>query len=212
MDSQSQHFSVPHGATRPGLPALAPQPYHATSQASTGNVPVIWLFSRYLRRRGSVARRAGHRGRGENSQVVQLLELAELGRDRADDLVALEVPATPRGGSRGAPGVGDAGGARRSFSFVSWPISGGIVPVIMFPERALRRRGAVARRAGRRGRGGNSQERQRREQADLDRDRALELVVPENPATPRVGRAPSRALETRGGLAALSWSRDRRSC
>ena len=98
MDSQSQHFSVPHGATRPGLPALAPQPYHATSQASTGNVPVIWLFSRYLRRRGSVARRAGHRGRGENSQVVQLLELAELGRDRADDLVVVEGPATPRGG------------------------------------------------------------------------------------------------------------------
>ena len=42
-------------------------------------------------------RRAGRRGRGGNSQVRQRRELADLGRDRADDLVAAEVPATPRG-------------------------------------------------------------------------------------------------------------------
>ena len=133
-----QLWWYPHGVKRLGLPklsncaALHSSMSQAVNKISSGNVPVIWLFSRRLRRRGSVARRAGqHRGRGENSQVVQLLELAELGRDRADDLVALEVPATPRGGSRGAPGVGDAGGARRSFSFVSWPISGGIGPVIL---------------------------------------------------------------------------------
>ena len=38
---RSQHFSVPHGATRSGLPALAWQ--YWTSQRSLGNVPSISL-------------------------------------------------------------------------------------------------------------------------------------------------------------------------
>ena len=77
------------------------------------------------------------------------------------------------------PGAGNAGGTRRSVSAVSWPISVGIGPSISLKWRSLRRRGAVARRAGRRGRGGNSQEPQRRELAELGRDRAVELVVEE---------------------------------
>ena len=36
------------------------------------------------------------------------------------------------GWSRGAPGVGDAEGTRRPVSPVSWPISVGIGPVILF--------------------------------------------------------------------------------
>ena len=51
---------------------------------------MMWLSLRYLRRRGTVARRAGRRGRGGNSQERQLLELADLGRDRAGDLVVVE--------------------------------------------------------------------------------------------------------------------------
>ena len=171
---------------------------------SSGNVPVMWLSLRYLRRRGTVARRAGRRGRGGNSQERQLLELADLGRDRAGDLVALEEPASPRGGRAAAPGVGDAGGTRSIFSAVSWPISVGIVPSICWLRRLLRRRRAVAGRAGRRGRGGHSQVRQRREQADLGRDRAVDLVEWELPATPRGGRAPRRASGTRGELAGTS--------
>ena len=100
-----QLWWYPHGVKRLGLPklsncaALHSSMSQAVNKISSGNVPVIWLFSRRLRRRGSVARRAGqHRGRGENSQVVQLLELAELGRDRAGDLVVGEVPTTPRVG------------------------------------------------------------------------------------------------------------------
>ena len=94
--SRSQHFSPPQGATR-SLPDLTE--HKRTSQSSTGNVPeILLLFSRDLRRRGSVARRAGRRGRGGKSQVRQLRELADLGRDRAVDLVGLEVPATPRRG------------------------------------------------------------------------------------------------------------------
>ena len=38
-----------------------------------------------------------------------------------------------RGRSRGAPGVGDAGGTRRFRRFVSWPSWGGIGPLILFP-------------------------------------------------------------------------------
>ena len=188
---RSQQPDVPHGATRL-LPELAEQ--YWTLQSSGGNVPAIWLFSRRLRRRGAVERRAGRRGRGGNSQLLQLRELADLGRDRAFDLVVLEVPATPsvgrasrrvsgtrgelagapaprdcrsrsgsgrrscshgapcdaKGRSRAAPAVGDAGGTRRYFSAVSWPISGGIGPEIWLLPRTLRRRGAVARRAGRR--------------------------------------------------------------
>ena len=56
LDSQSQHFPVPHGATRSGLSALAWQLSFATPQASTGNVPVILLSLSHLRRRGAVAR------------------------------------------------------------------------------------------------------------------------------------------------------------
>jgi hypothetical protein len=93
--SRSQQPFVPHGATR-SLPDLAEQ--YSTSQRASGNVPSILLSSRYLRRRGAVARRAGRRGRGGNSQLLQRRELAELGRDRAVDLVAVEVPATPLGG------------------------------------------------------------------------------------------------------------------
>ena len=156
-----QLWWYPHGVKRLGLPklsncaALHSSMSQAVNKISSGNVPVIWLFSRRLRRRGSVARRAGqHRGRGENSQVVQLLELAELGRDRAGDLVVVEPPATPRVGRAPRRASGDAGGTRRLFSAVSWPISVGNVPVIWFSSSCLRRRGAVARRAGRRGRGG----------------------------------------------------------
>jgi len=244
---------VPHGAARSGLPEMAK--HVLTSQSSGGNVPVILLFSRSLRRRGAVARRGGRRGRGGNSQQRQRRELADLGRDRAVDLVVVEVPATPRGDraarlasgtrgelagtpapgagrsrsgsgrrsccrrapcdaegqSRAAPGVGDAGGTRRDFSAVSWPIWGGILPEIPLSTRRLRRRGAVARRAGRRGRGGNSQLRQRREQADLGRDLAGDPVVDEAPATPRGGRAPRRASGTRGELAGTSAPRAGRS-
>ena len=46
---------------------------------------------RSLRRRGAVARCAGRRGRGGNSQDLQFRELADLGRDRADDLVVAEL-------------------------------------------------------------------------------------------------------------------------
>ena len=89
---------------RLGLPELSNcatlQPMsQAVDKISSGNVPVILLFSRYLRRRGSVARRAGqHRGRGGNSQGRQRREQAELGRERAGDLVVVEVPTTPRVG------------------------------------------------------------------------------------------------------------------
>ena len=119
-------------------------------------------------------------------------------------------PCDAEGRSRAAPGVGDAGRTRRYVSAASWPIVVGIGPVIPLLLRVLRRRGAVARRAGRRGRGGNSQVLQRRELADLGRDRAVDLVLMEPPATPRVGRAPRRASGgTRGELAAPSSSRDR---
>ena len=245
---------------------------------SGGIGPVIWLLWRSLRRQGTVAGRAGRRGRGGNSQHFQLRELADLGWDRAGDLVAVEVPATPRVGraprrasgargelaaasssrdrrtrqrsctrhsrhrssscrtgrrgwcrfwpdtprrrkarpgtyrrsgcrraacdaearSRAAPGVGDAGGTRSCFSAVSLPTSFGIGPVIWLRSRYLRRRGAVACRAVRRGRWGDSQLRQRREQADLGRDRAGDLVHIEAPATSRGGRAPRRASATRG--------------
>ena len=177
-----------------------------TSQSSTGNVPSSWVLRRFLRRRTSVSRRAGRRGRGGNSQVRQRRELADLGRDRAGDLGVDEVPATPKVSPRGAPGVGDAGGTRRSVSFVSWPISVGIGPSILLLLSNLRRRGAVAWRAGRRGRGVNSQPRQLRELADLGRDRAVDLVVAEQPATPRGGRVARRASGTRGELAATSAS------
>ena len=236
------------------MPDLAEQEW--TTQRASGNVPSSWLPVRTLRRRGAVARRAGRRGRGGNSQGRQRRELADLGRDRAGDLVGVEVPATPRGGraarrasgtrgelagtsapragrsrsgsgrrsgcwradcdaegrSRAAPGVGDAGGARSFVSAVSRPISGGIGPVIWLLLSSLRRRGTVARRVRRRGRGGNSQGRQRRELADLGRDRAGDLVVGEVPATPRVGRAPRRASGTRGKLAGPSSPRDHSTC
>ena len=194
---------------RLGLPELSNcatlQPMsQAVDKISSGNVPVILLFSRYLRRRGSVARRAGqHRGRGGNSQGRQRREQADRGRDRAGDLVVGEPPATPRGG-RAARRASGTRGDRRYVSAVSWPISGGIGPSILLPSRDLRRRGSVARRAGRRGRGGNSQDRQRRELADLGRERADDLVVGEPPATPRGGRAPRRASGTRGELAGTS--------
>ena len=84
---------------------------------------------------------------------------------------------------------------------MSLPNSVGIEPVMSLEESHLRRRGAVARRAGRQGRGENSQLLQRRELADLGRDRAVDLVVGEVPATPRNGRAPRRASGTRGELA-----------
>ena len=78
-------------------------------------------------------------------------------------------------------------------------MSAGIVPVILLLLRYLRRRGAVARRAGRRGRGGNSQAQQPRELAEPDRDRAGDLVVVEDPATPRNGRARRAGRRGRGG-------------
>ena len=53
---------------------------------------------------------------------------------------------------------------------------------------------------------GNSQGRQRREQAELCRERAGDLVDVELPATPRGVRAPRRASGTRGELAADSDS------
>ena len=93
--SRSQQPVVPHGATR-SLPDLAEQ--YSTSQRSLGNVPVILLLLRYLQRRGAVARRAGRRGRGGNSQGRQRPERADLGRDRAVDLVLGEEAATPSGG------------------------------------------------------------------------------------------------------------------
>ena len=167
------------------------------SQRAIGNVPSISLSLRALRRRGSVARRAGRRGRGGNSQPPQRRELADLARDRAGDLVVLEPPATSRGGRAPRRASGDAGGTRRAISAVSMPISVGIRPSIQLSLRSLRRRGAVARRAGRRGRGGNSQEIQPRELADLGRERAGDRVVVEGPATSRVGRAPRRASGTR---------------
>ena len=217
--------------------------------------PVIWVEARFLRRRGTVARRAGRRGRGGNSQlcrglgivgraedhivdlilglvladracraVVEIaavrraarrdegvaglggtrIDVAEGERDRAGDLVAGEDPTTPRGGRAPRRASGDAGGTRRSCSAVSWPISTGNVPVIWLARRTLRRRRSVALRAGRRGRGGNSQGLQRRELADLGRQRADDLVDAEDPATPRDGRAPRRASVTRGELAVHS--------
>ena len=81
---------------------------------------------------------------------------------------------------------------------MSEPIAGGIGPVILFLPRSLRRRRSVAHRAGRRGTRGDSQDLQRREQTDLGRDRAVDLVGAEAPATPRRGRAPRRASGTRG--------------
>ena len=284
---RSQQPVEPHGATR-SLPDLARQ--FSTSQRASGNVPVILLCRRYLRRRGAVVRRAGRRGRGGDSQGRQRRELADLGRERTLDLVFVEVPATPRvgraprraagtrgelagtsapgagrsrsgsgrrslcgrgtcdaeGRSRCAPGVGDAGGTRRCVSFLSRPISVGIVPVIWLWLRSLRRRGAVARRAGLRGTRGNSQlgcglgivgsaedrntmqiaavrraggrdevfvaglSGARMDDAESERERALQLVAGEDPATPRGGRAPRRASGgTRGELAAPSSSRDR---
>ena len=98
-------------------------------------------------------------------------EAAKVARERAVDLVVLEVPATPKVRSRAASGVGDAGGTRNRVSPVSWPISGGNVPVIWLLWSHLRRRGAVARRAGRRGRGGNSQLCRRRGIVGLAKDR-----------------------------------------
>ena len=115
---------------------------------TAGIGPAIWFLSRPLRRRGAVARRAGRRGRGGNSQPLQLGELADLGRDRAVDLIAAEVPATPRGGRAPRRASWDAGGTRRISSFVSLPIWGGIGPVIWLSWRYLRRRGSVAPRAG----------------------------------------------------------------
>ena len=61
--------------------------------------------------------------------------------------------------------------------FVSWPMSAGIVPVILLLLRYLRRRGAVARRAGRRGRGGNSQRPRRRGIVGLAEDHNVDLVL-----------------------------------
>jgi hypothetical protein len=63
---------------------------------------------------------------------MQRREVADLGRERAVDLVAEEVPAG-KGRSRAAPGVGDAGGTRRFRRFASLPISVGIVPLIWLP-------------------------------------------------------------------------------
>ena len=139
---------------------------------------------------------------------VAILDLTEVAREGAVDLVAVEQPATPRVRSRAAPGVGDAGGTRNQSRAVSWPISVGIGPLIWLLLRSLRRRGAVARRAGRRGRGGNSQQRQRRELADLGRKRAVDLVGAEEPATPRIRSraAPGGDAEgTRRNFSSESW-------
>ena len=161
---------------------------------SVGIGPVSWLEPRALRRRGADARRFGRRGRGGASQPGQRREQADLSRDRALDLVVVEPPA-PRGRSRAASGVGDAGGARSSVSAVSRPITVGTGLVIWLFSRYLRRRRAVARRAGSCGRGGSSQGLQLRELADLGRDRAVDLVVVEPPAP----RGRSRAAPGVGG-------------
>ena len=103
--TRPQQSVEPHGATR-SLPDLAEHSW--TLQSKGGNVPVILLFWSSLRRRGALARRAGRRGRGGNSQGLQRRELADLGRNRAVDLVAVEDPATPRAVARraGRPGRG----------------------------------------------------------------------------------------------------------
>ena len=93
--SRSQQPVVPHGATR-SLPVLTEQ--YLASQRASGIVPVILFSLSHLRRRRAVARRAGRRGRGRNSQVVQRRELADLGRDRAGDLVVVDPPATSKVG------------------------------------------------------------------------------------------------------------------
>jgi hypothetical protein len=91
--SKSQQFELPHGGTRPQLlvvcdPPATLQNADATSQSSTGNVPVIWFSSRYLRREAWP--RVGRRGRGGSSHVLQLGELADLGRKRGLDSVVRE--------------------------------------------------------------------------------------------------------------------------
>jgi hypothetical protein len=57
----------------------------------------------------------------------------------------------------------------------------------------------------------NSQARQRREQADLGRDRAGDVVPAEVPATPKVGRASRRASGTRAELKRRESAREARA-
>ena len=186
------------------------------SQRAIGNVPVIPLKTRSLRRRGlAVARRAGCRGRGGNSQVRQRSELKELGRDLAD-LKSVGVPATPGFGR--APRR--ASGTRRELVGQLF-CRRGIVALAKHRDRgrtrsALPEIAAAAPRAARR-----DVRAARRDQgvavfdgASLDvaeggRERAGDRIVAapgavESPATPRDGRAARRASGTRGELAVAS--------
>ena len=196
------------GLTRRALPEIAA----ARRAARRGEVEAMALVTSRARR-GPISSwfvQDDPFGHSPAAHRERRRDVAKLGRERALDLVVVEAPATPRGG-RAPPRVGDAGGTRRIVSAESWPISVGTVPVIELELRSLRRRGAVARRAGRRGRGGNSQLLQRRELAELGRDRAGDLGAIDVPATPRVGRAPRRASGTRGELARSSAPRAGRS-
>ena len=131
------------------------------------------------------------------------------GRSRSGSILRSGCPGGTcdvEGRSRAASGVGDAGGTRRYTSAASWPISFGIDPSIWLSWRYLRRRGPFARRVGRRGRGGNSQGRKRRELAEAVRDLAGDLVVREVPASRWVARAPRRTSGTRRELAGYTVS------
>ena len=164
-------------------------------------MPVISFPSRYLRRRGAVARRAGRQGRGENSQLRQRREQADLGRERAVDLVVEEVPAPSRNGRapRRASGTRRNSQVRRRRGIVGLAedCDGG------------RRRGrracravpeiAAARRVARRDEEGIANlGLASRDAAKLGRECAGDLVGVEGPVTPRGGRAPRRASGTRG--------------
>ena len=175
---------------------------------------MISLAWKRLRRRGSVARRAGRRGRGGNSQVLHCREQADLGRDRPLDLVVPEVPATPRVRSRAASGVGGAGVTHRDVSAVSRPISVGIGPVIWLEGPHLRRRRSVARRAGRRGRGGNSQGLRRMGVVGFTKDRDACGVTPRPSEIAAVRRAAGRdEVGVAGlGVARLDVAESERKC
>ena len=95
---------------------------------SVGSGASIRLPASSLRREGR-SRGAPSVGDAGDSHGLQLRELADLGRDRAGDLVEFEGPCDARGVAR-RTGRRGRGGTRSHVSAASWPISVGIGPVI----------------------------------------------------------------------------------
>ena len=142
---------------------------------SIGIGPSNLLFQRILRRRGSVALRAGRWRRGGDSQLCRGLGIVGLAedRDRQADRLGLRL------GLRLVLGLAVA-----VVAVVLADLARRAVPEIAALLRAARRDEAGIASLG---------VAVPRDVAGFDRERAGDLVVLEPPATPRAGRAAARA-------------------